>query len=276
MSKTFSVVTLTNNSEKYLDETIQSVLFQKGNFYIDYVVIDNCSTDTTLDILGKYKRLIDEGSIICNCLGVCFRFFSEKDNGMYDALSKGMRLSKGDYFSYINSDDFYLPNAFATVLQVFDEAHIDWLTGVPGLYNKEGAITTLDIPCIYNQKYMRCGVYGRILPYLQQESTFWRRDLHRFLNMDELTQFSYAGDYYLWHSFSEKNRLYTVNAQLSGFRMHDNNKSLNRRAYREEFDSIAIKKIPFHYYPLIYALKVVYKVIGNKLLCVLPAVIKLH
>ncbi len=276
MSRIFSVVTVTYNSEKYLDETIQSVILQKGDFFIEYIVIDNCSTDSTVEILEKYQGLIESGSIICNCLGVNFEFISEKDSGMYEALCKGMAVSKGDYFSYINSDDFYLPNAFATVLKVFEDEEVNWLTGVPGLYNDRGAITTLDIPCIYNQKHMLRGVYGKVLPYLQQESTFWRCELCTLLDMPSLAQFKYAGDYYIWNTFSKKYRLYTVDAQLSGFRMHGDNKSLNSKAYNEEFESIVEGSIAIYDYPLLFAFKVLYKIVGNNLLRVLPGVIKLH
>jgi len=277
MSKTFSVVTLTYNSALYLEETLQSVLYQRGDFFIDYVVVDNSSTDATLKILEKYQAEIASECFKCNCLGVTLRFISESDSGMYDALCKGIRMCNGDFFSYINSDDFYLPNAFATVSDVFiNNKLVNWLTGVPSLYNAEGAITTLDIPCVYNQKYMQCGVYGRLLPYLQQESTFWRRDLCDELSLDSLASFKYAGDYYIWNVFSRKNKLHTVDAQLSGFRLHDGNKSLDKQAYANEFKSIVTGKLMPHSYVIIITFKVLYKIIGNNFLKYIPGVIRLH
>ena len=276
MSITFSVVTLTYNSALYLEETLQSVLYQRGDFYIDYVVVDNCSSDATLKILEKYQTEIVSGCFKCNCLGVTLRLISEQDSGMYDALCKGIKMCEGDFFSYINSDDFYLPNAFATVSGVFRDVSVKWITGVPSLYNAEGAITTLDIPCVYNQKYMQCGVYGRLLPYLQQESTFWRRDLCDELNLDLLAKLQYAGDYYIWNVFSRKNKLYTVDAQFSGFRLHDGNKSLDKQAYAQEFKTIVTGKLMPHSYVIIIVFKVLYKIIGNNFLKYVPSVIRLH
>ena len=267
---------MSHNSERYIHETIQSVILQRGDFFIEYIVIDNCSSDGTLKILEDYRRQFEIGGFPCNCLGVNFGFLSEPDNGMYDALAKGMRMCRGDYIAYINSDDFYLPNAFSTVASVFENSDVNWLTGVPGFYNGKGAITTLDIPCVYASKYMRSGVYGKYLPYLQQESTFWRIELCDELDLSMLGKYRYAGDYYLWYKFAKKNRLYTVNAQLSGFRLHSDNKSSDTKAYCMEFNSIADNKLALYDYPVILVYKVLYKLFGNNLLKIIPGVINLH
>jgi len=276
MFVTFSIVTPSFNSEQFIEETIESVIYQRGNIYIDYVIIDNCSNDNTIKLLDKYQEGFDSGTIKCNCLGVKFRYISEPDAGMYDALRKGMEMCEGDFFSYINSDDFYLPNALSTVATVFGNENIMWLTGVPSLYNQDGAITTLDIPCIYKSSYIRSGVYGEYLPYLQQESTFWRQELLKELSYSKLATFKYAGDFYLWYTFAGKNKLYTVNAQLSGFRMHSGNKSLNTGAYKKEFNSIAVNKLSVLDYPIIFIYKILFKLIGNNLLKWFPNVINLH
>ena len=276
MTITFSVVTLTFNSEKYLDETIQSVIYQRGDFYIDYIVIDNCSSDSTLAILKEYQRYVEKSLYKCNCLGVKFRYISEPDTGMYDALGKGIRMCNGDFFSYINSDDFYLPNAFSTVAEVFANEEISWLTGVPCLYNANGSIRTMDIPCIYKASYIRSGVYGKYLPYLQQESTFWRIKLCNELDVNVLKEFKYAGDYYLWYMFAEKHKLYTVNAQLSGFRLHSNNKSSDTEEYKKEFNAIAVDRLSVLDYPVILIFKILYKMFGNNVLKIFPGVINLH
>ena len=276
MSITFSVVTLTFNSEKYLDETIQSVIYQRGDFYIDYIVIDNCSSDSTLAILKEYQGYVEKSLYKCNCLGVKFRYISEPDTGMYDALGKGIRMCNGDFFSYINSDDFYLPNAFSTVAEVFANEEISWLTGVPCLYNANGSIRTMDIPCIYKASYIRSGVYGKYLPYLQQESTFWRIELCKELDIKVLRGFKYAGDYYLWYIFAEKHKLYTVNAQLSGFRLHSNNKSSDTDKYKKEFNAIAVNRLSVLDYPAILIFKIFYKMFGNNVLKFFSNVINLH
>jgi hypothetical protein len=195
---------------------------------------------------------------------------------MYDALSKGLGMCNGDYISYINSDDFYLPNAFSTVAQVFANNDISWLTGVPCWYNSKGAIRTMDIPCVYKTTYIQSGVYGKYLPYLQQESTFWRRELSNGLDFNALRKYRYAGDFYLWSIFAEKHKLYTVNALLSGFRQHVNNKSSDIENYKKEFDSMVVNKLTLFDYPVIFLYKILYKLFGNNLLKYFPGVINLH
>lgn len=276
MSAVFSVVTPTFNSEQYLEETIESVITQRGNFFIDYVILDNCSTDGTIALLEKYQRDINNGHINCNCLGVTYRFFSEQDTGMYDALSKGLRLCSGNYISYINSDDFYLPNAFSTVAKVFEENSVKWLTGIPSLYNEYGAIIAADVSCVFNRAFIRSGVYGKYLPHVQQESTFWRRNLLGDLNYEELARLKYAGDFYLWCKFAENNKLYTVNSQLSGFRIHAGNMSSNMSAYNKEFESLIVNRLSVLDYSKIYSYKLLFKIFGTNLLKYCSGVINVH
>lgn len=276
MHNTFSIITPTYNSEKYIEETIESVISQRGEFYIDYIIIDNNSTDKTLEILESYKRALDSGSVRIHCLGVAFNYISEPDTGMYDALSKGMHMCKGEYISYINSDDFYLPNALSVVANIFKKEQIKWLTGIPSLYNKDGAIKPTNTPCVYKSSCILAGVYGNLLPHIQQESTFWKRELCGELSFDKLANFKYAGDYYLWNTFAKTNELYTVNAQLSGFREHEDNMSLDINEYNSEFNSITDDRLGIVDYPGILIYMILFKLFGNKILKYYSNVISVH
>ncbi len=91
-----SVVTVTFNSAKTVRDTIESVLKQEYKDY-DYLVIDGGSKDNTVDIIREYEPKF-EGRL---------RWISEKDNGMYDGINKGIRMATGDVVGIINSDDFY-------------------------------------------------------------------------------------------------------------------------------------------------------------------------
>ena len=88
-----SIVTISYNSEKTIRDTILSVLSQTY-FDIEYIVIDGGSTDGTIDIIEEYR---DKISI----------FISEPDEGIYDAMNKGISLAKGEFVGILNSDDFY-------------------------------------------------------------------------------------------------------------------------------------------------------------------------
>ncbi|MDO4188924.1 MAG: glycosyltransferase family 2 protein [Lachnospiraceae bacterium] len=106
---TLSVITPCFNSEKTIERTLQSLIDQIE--YIDeYIVIDGLSTDNTLGIIKKYESAFN-GKL---------RIVSEKDNGIYDAMNKGIRLATGDLIGIINSDDWYERNALKTVLNKYD------------------------------------------------------------------------------------------------------------------------------------------------------------
>jgi glycosyltransferase involved in cell wall biosynthesis len=103
-----SLITVSFNSEKTIRDTIESVLSQNYKF-IEYIVIDGGSTDSTLDIINDYKEKIQV-------------VVSEPDSGIYDAMNKGVMLSSGDVIGVINSDDFYPDsNVISTVVKVFKE-----------------------------------------------------------------------------------------------------------------------------------------------------------
>jgi len=103
-----SIITATYNSEAFLEQTILSVL-QQTYPNIEYIIVDGGSTDGTLEIINKHKSKLSH-------------FISEKDDGIYHALNKGIALATGDVIGFLHSDDFYISdtviehivNAFAT------------------------------------------------------------------------------------------------------------------------------------------------------------------
>ena len=105
-----SVITVTYNNANTLAHTMQSVLAQTyAN--IEYIVIDGGSTDNTLQVIEQYKPLFGERLI----------YVSEPDNGIYDAMNKGIKLSSGDVIGILNSDDFFTSNnVIETLVSSFD------------------------------------------------------------------------------------------------------------------------------------------------------------
>ena len=97
----FSIITVVYNGEKYLEKTIESVIQQKFENF-EYIVIDGGSTDNSVKIIEKFEKKIDY-------------WVSEKDRGIYDAFNKGMRVSKGKFIGFINSDDIYKKNALKII-----------------------------------------------------------------------------------------------------------------------------------------------------------------
>lgn len=229
-----SIVTPSNNSERFIAETIESVISQKGDFEVEYFIIDNCSNDRTLEIIKKYEGLLEQGLYPIKCPKVSMKWLSEKDKGMYDAINKGFALATGDVFAWINADDFYLPGAFDIVAKVFQKyTEIKWLKGITSYINESSIIYQTGKCFLYNQQWIEKGVYGREAYFIQQDSVFWRSELwKRSGGID--CNLRLAGDYYLWNHFAKETPLFTVKAYFSCFRRVEGQLSQRSDEYRKE------------------------------------------
>lgn len=97
-----SIITVVWNAVSTIEQTICSVLEQRCQADVEYLIIDGGSTDGTLEVIDRYRDRLA-------------RVVSEPDDGLYDAMNKGIRLATGDVIGIINADDYYLPGAFQTV-----------------------------------------------------------------------------------------------------------------------------------------------------------------
>jgi len=130
MLLTLSIVTPVYNGEKFLKQTLESVLSQQGNFYIDYTVVDDGSTDKSLEIIKKYSSLINGGQWPTKCLGINFRYLSGPNEGQSRAYNKGFKLAKGDLLAWMNADDYYLPDTFEKITKFYEKnPSIDFIYG---------------------------------------------------------------------------------------------------------------------------------------------------
>ncbi len=94
-----SIITVSYNSEKSIRRTIESVLNQTYS-KIEYHIVDGLSTDNTIEIAREYDEKFAEK-------GIKYIISSERDNGIYDAMNKGILRSAGKIVGIINSDDWY-------------------------------------------------------------------------------------------------------------------------------------------------------------------------
>lgn len=88
-----TVITVVYNNDKYLEQTIKSIIEQTYEA-VEYIVIDGGSIDRTLEIIKKYNNAIDY-------------WLSEPDKGIADAMNKGIRLAKGDFIIFLHADDYF-------------------------------------------------------------------------------------------------------------------------------------------------------------------------
>lgn len=91
-----SIVTVTYNSAQTLVDAMKSVLEQTYHD-IEYIIVDGASTDSTIDIIRQYELQFKNR----------LKWISEKDNGIYDAMNKGIQLATGDVVGILNSDDYF-------------------------------------------------------------------------------------------------------------------------------------------------------------------------
>ncbi len=118
---TISIVTPSLNQGRFLSETIESVIGQRGNFSIDYTIMDGGSTDNSIDIIRGYNDRLHAGAYPLECQHVNMRWVSEPDLGPGDAVNKGFRSATGAIVAFINSDDLYEQGALQHVLNRFAE-----------------------------------------------------------------------------------------------------------------------------------------------------------
>lgn len=89
----FTIITVTYNAGKVLDDTIQSVISQTYH-HIEYIIIDGASKDNTLQVIDRYRNHIQ-------------KVISEPDHGLYDAMNKGIKWATGDYICFLNAGDSF-------------------------------------------------------------------------------------------------------------------------------------------------------------------------
>ncbi|HEV9037865.1 MAG TPA: glycosyltransferase family 2 protein [Puia sp.] len=105
-----TIITIVYNGEKYIEDTIRSVGAQTYP-NIEYIIVDGGSTDSTPDIIGKYRDTVTT-------------LIMEKDEGISDAFNKGLRLAKGEIIGIINADDWYEPDTVEKVVAAMPDHDI--------------------------------------------------------------------------------------------------------------------------------------------------------
>ena len=127
-----SIITVCYNSAQTVRKTMESVLNQTYP-NIEYIIVDGLSTDDTVEIARSYTEAFRQK-------GYSFRIISEKDNGIYDAMNKGIRMASGELIGMINSDDWYEPIAVETAVDAYRENPYDLFYADINLVRSDGSI----------------------------------------------------------------------------------------------------------------------------------------
>lgn len=205
-SPLISIITVCRNSADTIPRTFDSVL-QQTYQQVDYVVVDGASADGTLDIIKEYETKFLSS-------GFRFRWISGPDEGIYDAMNKGLAMAQGDIIGILNSDDFYEPNT----LQLIADASITHPdAGV--FYGFLRVLMNGEEVLIYRYRYehyllnLSTGIYSAS----QHPTCFVRGDVYEQIGVFD-TQFPVAADHdFLIRAMKAGVKFQPLDAILSNF-----------------------------------------------------------
>jgi glycosyltransferase involved in cell wall biosynthesis len=194
-----SIVTPCLNAERYIGQTVASVL-EQDYADLEYVVMDGGSTDRTLEILAGY-----EGRLTVT---------SQQDKGQADAINRGFDLTRGEIFAFLNADDTYVPGAIARAVSAFaDSADAAVVYGDAWHTDERGrAISRYPVePFDPARLSRRC--------FICQPAAFVRRDA--FAGCGKLDARLHFGiDYDLWIRLARRHRFVKIDSFLANSRLH--------------------------------------------------------
>jgi len=174
--------------------------------------MDGGSTDGTLDVLDHYPHL---------------RIFSQPDEGIYDALNKGLRLAHGEVIGFLNTDDLYEPGIFGTVAQMFkDNPDIDALVGGASIFYQKFPgewVTLTTFPCILREELLARSTKGAPI----FNAWFFRKRLFDGVGLFD-TRYLYVADRDFLIRMAFQNRIYaSLDSPFYHYRMHPGSYTLS-------------------------------------------------
>lgn len=215
----FSIITVCFNSAKTIRQTFDSILQQQCKDY-EYIVVDGASTDGTVDIIKEYEPKF-EGRM---------RWISEPDDGIYYAMNKGIKLSKGEYLNFLNADDYYEPDALEFIQrEIVAHPGFDVYYGIVRCYDEDGEV------CLSRESHIR-------LPYRRicHQAMWYRHDV--FVSFGEYdTRFRMCADFHHQIGLLRKNYSFlpidhiVVNYFNNGFSSYNKGGDILRKEDREIF-----------------------------------------
>lgn len=229
-----SIVVPTLNQGLTLEGTLLSILCQKYKEF-ELIVMDGGSTDETIGILERYEPFITH-------------IVSGKDNGQSDAINNGFKLASGDIFAWINSDDYYLPDAFSIVANSLNSKEHEIVVG-------GGHIVTFDNHYLKTIESIAMNRDNLIRwesdRWIMQQSCFWTCDIWNKVGGVDST-LNLLMDYDLWFGFSKLSNNRLIDNYLAVMRYYPNAKTVKLKkrmkaelayVYAKHGEAVAAKKL---------------------------------
>ncbi len=217
------------NSLSLLEKTVESVRLESAKretLVIEHLVIDGDSDDGSVEYLNSagYPHL---------------RLTTEKDRSLYEAVAKGLTLTKGKIVLILGAGDVLMPGSLQRIIDYSKSRPVAWVSGHQNFHQfiPESKSLSRRGPLVF-RSLAQSAAYGKFLPAIQQESTFFSRELIGVVSLEKLATFKLAGDNYLWSCFSNYAKHERVNFDVGSFLIHPGQLSENKASYLEESDSI--------------------------------------
>jgi glycosyltransferase involved in cell wall biosynthesis len=224
-----SIVIPTYQCADLLGTTLNSIRLG-GWDDIEVIVMDGASQDHIADVVSSFGDLVSV-------------FVSEKDDGQYDAINKGMARASGEILCWINGGDFFMPGAIANAVEVFEKCpEAEWIAGRPCVAEGTALRKQGNHEVLVSNLEIRLGLCcGGATGFLQQEGMFWRRTLWEKAGPLDTT-YRLAADYELWIRFSRTTDLVRLVVPLAAFSYHETNRSIVQRdQYMGEVNDVIAK-----------------------------------
>ena len=222
-----SIVTPALNMGRFLEETIRSVLDQDYP-RIEYLVMDGGSTDTTLEVLERYRDRL--------------RFVSAPDGGQAAAINRGFDLTSGEIFAFLNADDTYLPGAVSAAIEGFLRRPQAGVIYGNAWHVSEGGSRIAAYPV---EPFDAARLARRC--FICQPAAFLRRDVFTAAGKLDPT-LRFALDYDLWIRVARRSSMQKIDAFLAASRMHAASKTMGQMRLAME-ETIRVLKRHYGYVP---------------------------
>ncbi|WP_317897480.1 glycosyltransferase [Aurantibacillus circumpalustris] len=225
----YSIIVPSFNQEKFIKETLENLATLKAqaentNVVIQIIVVDNCSSPTTLKIINDYKGIINNLII-------------EKDKGQYDAINKGLNLVKGEFWTWLNTDDLIdIPGFFKLAEYLEDNHNTDYIYG---------DVSYIDENSVFH-KNSSSGIlsFEKLLENdasISQPGSFFRTKFTR--EIGELLPFNFAFDYeYILRCLKNEAKIVKLDTVVAYFRYYKASKS-GSQDYRFLKEQLKINKL---------------------------------
>ncbi len=216
-----SIITPVLNGRSFIQNTVESVLSQTGDFELEYIVRDGGSEDGTLEILDRYSD---------SC-----RVVSEPDGSPQEAINRGMEMATGDIAAWLNGDDLYLPGALQAVAETFrSRSELRWAYGGCRIIDPEQRVVRR--PITWYKHLLGGWIYSRNLllceNFINQPATFWSLDFwHETGGLK--SDYRAAWDYELWLRMASISRPRVIRRTLACFRRHPG--SISELNFEQQF-----------------------------------------